>query len=85
MKKKALVQNPLQICQKSQCKELGLIVFGFMLHDAQAEAIHTLFFEQRDLLLLTMKSFRKSFIFQLLLFFTTTSRIVLTLILLKLS
>lgn len=33
-----------------QCKEIGLIVFGFTLRDAQVDAIWTMFFERRDLL-----------------------------------
>ena len=80
----ALVEDALQARQKSRCKELGLIVFGFTLHDAQVEAIHTLFFEQRDLLLLAKTGFGKSLIFQLLPFFTAIPGVVLTLMPLKL-
>ena len=53
----ALVEDALQARQKSRYKKLGLIVFGFTLHDAQMEVIHTLFFEQRDLLLLVKTGF----------------------------
>ncbi len=55
-----------------------------MLHKAQVEAIHTLFFEQRDLLLLAKTGFGKSLIFQLLPFFTSAPGVVLTLMPLKL-
>ena len=75
------MEDALQTRQKSRCKELGLIVFGFTLHEAQVEAIHTLFFEQRDLLLLAKTGF---FFFQLLPFFTAESGVVLTLMLLTL-
>lgn len=57
------MEDALQARQKSQYKELRLIVFGFTLHDAQVEAIHILFFEQRNLLLFAKTSFRKNLIF----------------------
>ncbi len=47
-------------------------------------AIYILFFEQRDLLLLAKTGFRKSLIFQLLLFFTPAPGVVQTLMSLKL-
>ncbi|MCJ1462033.1 hypothetical protein MMC07_000633 [Pseudocyphellaria aurata] len=39
-------------CQQSRCRDIGLVVFGFVLHEAQVEAIRTLFYGQTDLLLL---------------------------------
>lgn len=82
--KEALVEEALQARQRNRCKELGLIVFGYTLHEAQVEAIQTLFFEQRDLLLLAKTGFGKSLIFQLLPFFTPVPRVALTLMPLKL-
>ena len=63
---------------------MGLIVFGFTLHEGQIDAIWTLFYEQKDLLLLAKTGFRKSLIFQLLLFMTSTIGVVLILMPLKL-
>ena len=59
-KEQALEGDALKARQQTRCRELGLIVFGFTLHDAQVEAICTLFFEQRDLLLLAKTGFGKS-------------------------
>lgn len=64
------MEEALEARQRNRCKELGLIVFGFTLHEAQVEAIQTLSFEQKDLLLLAKTGFVKSLIFQLLPFFT---------------
>lgn len=61
-----------------------MIVFGFKLHEAQVEAIYTLFYEQRDLLLLAKTGFGKSLIFELISFLTATPGVVLTVMLLKL-
>ena len=58
--------------------------FGFSLHDEQVDAIRTLFFEQRDLLLLAKTGFGKSLIFQLLSFMTSVPGLVLILMPLKL-
>ncbi len=80
----ALNGDVLQARQRNRCKERGLIVFGFPLYDAQVEAIYTLFYERRDLLLLAKTGFGKSLIFQLISFFTVTPGIVLTLMPLKL-
>ena len=63
---------------------MGLIIFGFPLHDAQVEAISTLFYEQRDLLLLAKTGFGKSLIFQLAPFLSARPGVVLTLMPLKL-
>ncbi|MCJ1467322.1 hypothetical protein MMC07_005946 [Pseudocyphellaria aurata] len=52
--------------QQSRCRDIGLVLFGFVLHDAQVEAIRTLFYEQTDLLLLAKTGFSGSLIFQLL-------------------
>lgn len=70
--------------QAARCKELGLIVFGFTVYDAQADAICTLFYEKIDLLLLAKTGFGKSLIFQLLPFMTATPGVVLILMPLKL-
>ena len=80
MKKKLKMETR----QYTRCKELGLIVFGFKLHEVQVEAIYTLFYERRDLLLLAKTGFGKNLIFQLISFFTTASDIILTLMPLKL-
>lgn len=80
----ALEGDALQMRQRSRCKELGLIVFGFRLHEAQIDAIHTLHDEWRDLLLLAKTGFGKSLIFQLMPFLTIAPGVVLTLIPLKL-
>ena len=74
----------MQARQRSRCKELGRIVFGFTLHDAQADAICTLFYEKIDLLLLAKTGFGKSLIFQLLPFMIATPGVVLILMPLKL-
>ena len=80
----ALEEDALKARQQTRCRELGLIVFGFTLHDTQVEAIYTLFYEQRDLLFLAKTGFGKSLIFQLLPFMTTPMGVVLILISLKL-
>lgn len=43
-----------------------MIIFGFTLQEAQVDALYTLFYKQRDLLLLAKTGFGKSLIFQLL-------------------
>lgn len=55
-----------------------------MLHNEQVEAICTLFYEQRDLLLLAKTGFDKSLIFQLVPFLLAKPGVVLTLMPLKL-
>lgn len=84
MEKEVLVEDALQTCQKSQYKKLGLIISEFTFYNTQMEAIHILFFKQKNLLLFAKTGFRKSLIFQLLLFFIIVSGIILTLMLLKL-
>lgn len=79
----ALKGDALQMRQRTRCKELGLIVFGFTLHEAQIEAIHTLYYERRDLLLLAKTGFGKSLIFQLMPFLIAAPGVVLTLMPLK--
>ena len=59
----ALERDALQMCQRLSCKELGLIVFGFRLHEAQIEAIHTLYYERKDLLLLAKTGLAKALSF----------------------
>ncbi|MCJ1471297.1 hypothetical protein MMC07_009945 [Pseudocyphellaria aurata] len=70
--------------QQSRCRDIGLVVFGFVLHEAQVEAIRTLFYEQTDLLLLAKTGFDKSLIFQLVPFMTSSTGVALVLMLLKL-
>lgn len=70
--------------ERHRCREFGPIVFRFSLHDEQVDAIRTLFFEQRDLLLLAKTGFGKSLIFQLLPFMTPVPGLVLILMPLKL-
>lgn len=65
-------------------KELSLIVFGFILYNAQINTICTLFYKKIDLLLFTKTGFGKNVIFQLLLFMTTRPGVVLILMSLKL-
>ena len=76
----------LLLRQKCSIKDIGLVVFGFPLHEAQIEAIWTLFYERRDLFLLAKTGFGKSLIFQLLPFMipAPTSEVVLVLMPLKL-
>lgn len=80
----ALEGEALIARQQSRCRELGLTVFGFRLHDTQVEAICTLFYEQRDLLLLAKTGFGKSLIFQLVRFMTHAPGDVVILMPLKL-
>lgn len=76
--------DALNARRHKRCREIGLIVFGFTLHAAQVDAICTLCYEQRDLLLLAKTGFGKSLIFQLLPFVTPTTGVVLVLMPLKL-
>lgn len=76
--------DALKTRQRSRCREIGLIVFGFTLHEAQIDAICTLFYDQRDLLLLAKTGFGKSLIFQLLPFMPPATGVVLVLMPLKL-
>lgn len=84
IEEETLVRDALQTCQQSRYKEFGLIVFRFTFYETQIEIIQKLLFEQRNFLLNAKIGFRKNFIFQLVLFFTTTSGIVLPLMSLKL-
>lgn len=45
IKKQALEEDALKAWQQTWCCKLGLIVFGFTLHDAQIKAICSLFYE----------------------------------------
>ena len=80
----ALEGDALQAHQRSRCKELGLIVFGYTLHEGQIDAIHTLYYERRDLLLLAKTGFGKSLIFRLFPFLSAIPGVVLTVMPLKL-
>ena len=82
--KEALEGDALQARQRSRCKEFGLIVFGYTLHEGQIDAIHTLYYERRDLLLLAKTGFGKSLIFRLFPFLSAIPGVVLTVMPLKL-
>lgn len=70
--------------QKQRCRDVGLIAFGFALKEAQVDAIWTLFYAKKDLLLLAKTGFGKSLIFQLIPFFVELSGVVIILMPLKL-
>lgn len=70
--------------QKTRCKNIGSIVFGYTLHKEQIDAIQTLFYQPKDLLLFTKIGFGKNSIFQLILFITLIFGVVLILMPLKL-
>lgn len=73
------------IAQKQYfCQEISLIIFSFLLHNEQVDAIRMLFLEQKNLLLFKKTSFGKSLIFQLLLFLSLVIELIIILILLKL-
>lgn len=77
-------QEDLVTRQKQRCREIGLFVFDFTLRDAQVDAIWTLFYERRDLLLLSKTGSGKSLIFQLIPFMVDPTGVVLILMPLKL-
>lgn len=70
--------------QRQRCKQVGSVIFGFTLQEAQVDAVWTLFYERRDLLLLTKTGFGKSLIFQLLPFMFEPTGVVIILMPLKL-
>lgn len=70
--------------RRQRCKDVGLSVFGFTLQEAQVDAIYTIFYEHRDLLLFGKTGFGRSSIFQLLLFLFDPTGVVIILIPLKL-
>ena len=61
-----------------------MIVFGFELHNVQVDAICTLFYKRKDLLLLAKTVLGKSLIFQFIPFLTSIPGVILMLISLKL-
>ena len=61
-----------------------MIVFEFILQKAQVDAIWTLFYSRKDLLLLARTSFGKSLIFQLIPFMFDPTGVVIILMSLKL-
>ena len=63
---------------------MELIIFGFIFQKTQVDAVWTLFYEQKDLLLLVKTSFSKSLIFQLLTFIFESTGVVIILMSLKL-
>ena len=84
MEEQALEGDVLKVRQQFRYRELGLIVFGLTLHENQVEAICTLFYERRELLLLAKTGFGKSLIFQMIPFMTAATGVVLILMPLKL-
>lgn len=70
--------------QRQRCKDVGVIIFGFVLQEAQVDVICTLFFEKRDLLFLARTGFGKSLIFQLIPFMLDPTGVVIILMPLKL-
>lgn len=74
----------LKAHQQSRCRDVGLVVFGFVLHDAQVKAVRTLFYEQTNLLLLAKTGVGKSLIFQPLQFMISSTGVGLILMPLKL-
>lgn len=79
-----LQADELMARQRQRCKQVGSVIFGFTLQEAQVDAVWTLFYEQRDLLLLAKTGFGKSLIFQLLPFMFEPTGIVIILMPLKL-
>lgn len=57
-----LEEDELIACHRQKCKDAGLIIFGFTLQKAQVDALYTLFYKQKDLLLLAKPGFGKSLI-----------------------
>ena len=58
--------NQLVTKQWQWCKDVRMAVFKFELQESQVEAVSTLFYKRRDLLLLAKTGFGKSLIFQIL-------------------
>lgn len=79
-----MVEEALLEIWHNRYKELELNAIGFMLYKPQVEAIQTIFFQYKNMLLFAKTSLDKILIFKLFLFFTIISKIVLTLITLKL-
>lgn len=76
--------NQLVTRQRQQCKDVGMAVSGFELQEAQVDAVSTLFYERRDLLLLAKTGFGKSLIFQILPFMFHPTGVLIILMPLKL-
>lgn len=70
--------------QRQQYKEVSRILFGFDLQKAQVDAICTIFYDQKDVLLLARTGFGKSLIFQLIPFMMDPAGLVIILMPLKL-
>lgn len=70
--------------QRQHCKDIDMSIFGFALEETQVDALYTLYYKQKYLLLLAKTSFGKSLIFQLLLFFLNLTSVVIILIPFKL-
>lgn len=79
-----LERDELIARHRQRCKDAGLIIFGFTLQEAQVDALYTLFYKQKDLLLLAKTGFGKSLIFQLLPFMYDPTGIVIILMPFKL-
>lgn len=70
--------------QKTRCRDVGSIVFGYALYEGQVDAIWTLLYQRKDHLLLTKTGFGKSLIFQLIPLMTSVLGVVLVLMPFKL-
>lgn len=79
-----LQPDKLVVRQRQRCKQVGSVIFGFTLQEAQVDAVWTLFYERRDLLLLAKTGFGKSLMFQLLPFMFEPTGVIIILMPLKL-
>lgn len=77
-------QEEVKRQQYMRCQKISLVVFGFLLREAQVEAIWTLFYKRQDLLLLAKTGFGKSLIFQLVPFMPDPTGVVIILMPLEL-
>lgn len=81
---KKLQGEELAACQRQNCKDIGMIVFGFALREVQVDVVWNLFYAKRDLFLLARTGFGKSLIFQLIPFMFSQTRVIIVLMPLKL-
>lgn len=84
MREAGLESEELVAWQRQQCKDVKLLIFRFVLQEAQIDAIYMLFYDHKDLLLLAKTGFEKSLIFQLILFMLDPTGVVIILMPLKL-
>lgn len=70
--------------QRQRYKKVDMAIYGFELQEGQVDAVSTLFYEWRNLLLLAKTGFEKSLIFQIMPFIFNPTGVVIILIPLKL-